>query len=86
MGMEITSYLCMLGAAPCAALGFIKYQGMSAEQIVITAWRSFLLSKQCLIFEPVNLYYEILKRTIEKHKQEALGKHDKKLFKIKKAK
>ena len=28
LGMEMTSWLCMLGAAPFAALGFIKYQGM----------------------------------------------------------
>ena len=49
LGMEMTSWLCMLGAAPFAALGFIKYQGMNAEHIVITAWRSFLLSNTQLV-------------------------------------
>lgn len=28
LGTEITSWLCMLGAAPFAAFGFIRFQGM----------------------------------------------------------
>ena len=35
LGMEMISWLCMLGAAPFAALGFIKYQGMNAEHVEI---------------------------------------------------
>ena len=31
MGMETVSWVCMLGAAPFAAIGFIKYHGMTAE-------------------------------------------------------
>ena len=30
---EVLSWLCMLGAAPFAALGFVKYNGMTAEQM-----------------------------------------------------
>lgn len=33
MGTETLSWVCMLGAAPFAALGFIKYNGMTAEKI-----------------------------------------------------
>jgi hypothetical protein len=33
--LEILSWLCIIGAAPFAALGFITYHGMAAEQI---AW------------------------------------------------
>ena len=86
LGVEITSWLCMLGAAPFASLGFITYQSMNAEQIVITAWHSFLLSKQDLIDKPYNLYQLLFVDLFEKHKKEMLGKNDKKLFKIKKAK
>ncbi len=43
LGMEITSWLCMLGAAPFASLGFITYQNMNAEQIVMTALNLLML-------------------------------------------
>lgn len=84
LGMEITSWLCMLGAVPFAALGFIKYQGMNAEQILVTAWRSFLLSKTELINQPINFYHSILQNRINEIIKEELGKNDKKSFKNKK--
>ena len=31
VGTETVSWMCILGAAPFAALGFIKYNGMTAE-------------------------------------------------------
>ena len=43
-GTEVTSWLCMLGAAPFAAFGFIKFQGMYTEDIVKMAISSFALS------------------------------------------
>lgn len=76
----------MLSAAPFAALGFIHYQGMNTEQIIINAWRSFLLINQKLVFKPQNLYYEFLKDTINTHRKESINPNDKKLRKIKKAK
>lgn len=76
----------MLAAAPFASLGFITYQSMNAEQIVLTAWHSFLLSKTDLIFKPVvNLYYEMFKTVFEKQQKEVL-QNNKKLRKTKKAK
>lgn len=33
-GTETVSWMCILGAAPFAALGFIKYHGMTAEQFL----------------------------------------------------
>ena len=32
---EPLSWVCMLGAAPFAAMGFFKYQGMTAEQFAM---------------------------------------------------
>ena len=57
LGMEITSWLCMISAAPFAALGFIRFQGMNAEQIVVCAIRSLLITREfpyysCRIFVP----------------------------------
>ena len=86
LGMEITSWLCMISAAPFAALGFIRFQGMNAEQIVICAIRSLLIKQHNLIFKPQNLYYEYLKEFLEIKRKESIDPYDKKLRKIEKAK
>jgi len=46
-GTETLSWLCTLAAAPFVALGFVKYQGMSAEKFLL-AWIKFevLVPKQ----------------------------------------
>lgn len=82
--MKTTSWLCILGAAPCAALGFITYQGMNAEEIFTTAVYSFLLSRTQLTFQPINIYYEALKPYIDLKIKEESESYDKKLRKIKK--
>lgn len=76
MGMETVSWLCMLGAAPFAAMGFVKYHGMSAEQFVMAWIKSEFLIPKRLLFCPENLYYEILKTAIENHEKEELKRHD----------
>lgn len=85
LGMEMTSWLCMLSAAPFAALGFIHYQGMNAEQIAVTAIRSFILTHRELAYQPQNIYYQLLHSVFEKHVKEDSLSYDKKLRKIKKA-
>lgn len=86
LGLELTSWICMLGASPFAALGFIKYQGMNTEKILRNAWRSFLLSQQKLIYKPHNVYYEFLKEKIEDNKRRSINPNDKKFRKNKKTK
>ena len=85
LGTEMTSWLCMLGAAPFSALGFIRFQGMYTEDIVKTALYSFLLSSTNLINKPFNLYEEIFNSIINQSRKESIV-HDKKLRKIEKAK
>lgn len=60
-GTETVSWMCILGAAPFAALGFITYHGMTAEQFLWAWLRSELLEPKELRFESSNLYYEVLK-------------------------
>ena len=84
LGTEMTSWLCMLGAAPFVAFGFIRFQGMYTEDIVKMAISSFILSARNLINSPFNLYYEILEPTIKQSRKESIV-HDKKLRKIEKA-
>ena len=67
-GTETVSWMCILGAAPFAALGFITYHGMTAEQFLCAWLRSELLEPKELRFEASNLYYEALKDKLEEGK------------------
>ena len=61
LGTETVSWLCILGAAPFAAMGFIKYNGMTAERFVWAWLRSEFITPKKLTFRAENLYFEILK-------------------------
>lgn len=84
LGMELTSWLCMFGAAPFAALGFITYQGMNAEELFVTCIRSIILQNVQLIDQSYNLYLDLLNEYIRKRQKEDVDA--KKLCKIKKTK
>jgi len=77
VGMETVSWMCILGAAPFAAMGFITYHGMTAEQFLWAWLRSEMLEPKEIKFEPVNLYYEVLKDSIEKMEKGGQSRHDK---------
>ena len=68
-GTETVSWMCVLGASPFAVMGFVRYNGMTAEQFV-WAWikSEFILPKK-LLFVPENLYYETMKNAIEAHEK-----------------
>ena len=68
-GTETLSWVCILGAFPIAAMGFIKYNGMTAEQFVWAWIKSEFLMPKKLMFLPDNLYYETMKPTIEATKK-----------------
>lgn len=70
--MEMVSWMCVLGAAPFAALGFFQYHGMSAEQFLWAWIKSEILMPKRLIFHPENMYYEALKQTIQNCEREEL--------------
>ena len=60
MGMDTVSWVCILGAAPFAALGFINYHGMTAEQFIWAWLKSELLEPRQIRFEANNIYYEAI--------------------------
>ena len=76
VGTETVSWMCILGAAPFAALGFIKYNGMTAEKF-LRAWikSEFLMPKQ-LVFRPTNTYLEMMKPSMEQKNKEVLKSDD----------
>jgi len=61
LGTETVSWMCILGAAPFAALGFVKYNGMTAERFVWAWIKSGFIIPKKLTFRAVNLYYEAIK-------------------------
>lgn len=75
-GTETVSWMSILGAAPFAALGFIKYHGMTAEQFLWAYIKSEFLIPKKLTFYPTNSYYEALKSIIEKHEKEEYKRYD----------
>ncbi len=58
-GTETVSWMCILCAAPFAALGFVKYNGMSAEKFLAAWLRSEFLIPKKLFYKPVNFYAEL---------------------------
>lgn len=47
LGIETLSWICILGASPFAALGFVKYNGMTAEKFIVAFIKSqFLMPKE----------------------------------------
>ena len=75
-GVETLSWMCILGAAPFAMLGFITYHGMTAEQFLWAWLRSEVLEPRELRFEASTLYYDPLKPSIDKWEKEEYKRHD----------
>lgn len=76
-GIGTLSWVCILGAAPFAVLGFVRYNGMTAEKFIAAWVKSMILTPKRLTFKPINLYYEDLKN-IESRKLKKERKKKKK--------
>ena len=76
LGIETLSWMCILGAAPFAALGFIKYNGMTAEKFAWAWLKSEFLIPKKLMFYSTNIYHEALKETLAKHEKEVSQRYD----------
>lgn len=77
-GIETLSWVCILGAAPFAVFGFVKYNGMTAEKFILAMIRSEFLLPKRLTFKAQNIYYENLKPVIDKKLRQGLLKPQKK--------
>ena len=65
VGTETVSWMCIVGAAPFAAVGFLKYHGMTAEQFIWAWIKSEFIMPRRLTFGAANTYHEILKGGLE---------------------
>ena len=72
LGTEITSWICIIGVLPFAALGFIKYNGMNFETIFLSILKTKIFTPKNLVNKPTNFYYELLKEEYKKIQKEEL--------------
>lgn len=76
-GIETLSWVCILGAVPFAVLGFVKYNGMTAEKFIVAVIKSEFLTPKKLTFKPTNIYAELFKPTIDRNLKQSLLKPQK---------
>ncbi len=55
LSLETLSWLCILCAAPFAALGFVKFNGMNATQLVVVIVK-YLITPKLLLYKTENDY------------------------------
>ncbi len=77
-GTETVSWVCMLGAAPFAALGFVNYHGLNAEQLLWAWIKSEILERGVCLFESTTAYHE--------HSKDIIAKKEGKRINVKKRK
>ena len=73
LGTETLSWVCILGAFPFAALGFVTYQGMRAEQFLWVWLRSELIEPRYYYSDSNNIIYRLMKKRIESYGKEVEG-------------
>ena len=84
-GTETVSWMCILGASPFAVMGFVRYNGMTAEQFVWAWIKSQFLMPKKILFVPENLYYEAMKQALDAHEKGLPAVQDKKKKKRRRA-
>ena len=72
LGTETLSWICMLGAAPFVAMGFITYNGMTAEQFAWTWIKSKFIEPKKVKFECDTFYHETVLRSARKEKRKRI--------------
>lgn len=75
VGTETVSWLCILVAAPFAALGFVRYHGMTCEQALWVWLRSELLEpKRLTASQTNNLHGNDMQNLLAEKQADSLGK------------
>ena len=80
LGLEVATWVCVLGVAPFAALGFLRYNGMPAEQVFIAWVRTKWINPRKYLSQPASYYYEAMEESIAM-RQGSLSKRDLKAIK-----
>ena len=62
LGTETVSWVCILVAVPFAVVGFVKYNGMTAEKFIWAYIKSEILIPKRLVFRNTNLYWQMIEQ------------------------
>lgn len=62
LGTETVSWVCILVAVPFAVVGFVKYNGMTAEKFIWAYIKSEILIPKRLVFRYTNLYWQMIEQ------------------------
>ena len=72
LGTETLSWVCIMTAIPFGALGFIKYNGMTADEFLVAWVKSEILMPKVLFFKAENIYEQLLEDEYKKLEKEAM--------------
>ena len=70
LGLETASWVCVLAAVPFGAMGFVKYNGMTAEKFLVVWFKDQFLTPKKLTFGNTNIWYEMLRPEDRKKRKE----------------
>ena len=73
VSQEVITYLCIAAAAPFAAIGFIKYNGMPFEKIIWAWIKDNVLFPRRLTIKANNLYLKALEGYFANSEKEAIN-------------
>jgi len=65
VGKEITSWICIIIITPLILIGFVTYNGMKLEELLVVIIRNKILTPKYLVFKSTNYYEEITKNKEE---------------------
>ena len=68
IGLETVSWVCVLAAVPFAVLGFMRYNGMTAEHFIWAWIKSEFLLPKYLCFGEENLYVDMFNEAAEERR------------------
>ena len=80
IGLEVTSWICIVSALPFILIGFVKYNGMNFEDVVVAFIYSKFIVPNKLSFQAENIYTELSKEYYDKEIRKEL-KREKTIFK-----
>lgn len=64
LGLELTTWLCVFGVVPFAAIGFITYNGMPAEKVLVAYLKTKIIFPKRYLSTPVSYYYTAMEENI----------------------
>lgn len=64
LGLEVTTWLCVLGVVPFAAIGFITYNGLPAEKLLAAYVKGKVIYPKRYLSKPVCCYYSAMEEHI----------------------